>query len=82
MIIDSHCHLDNEKLQPSIQEIIKNAEKSNVKFMLTICTNNESFKKIIDILETYQNILAHTAYTHMKQTITRIFQLILSPNNF
>ena len=24
--------------------------------MLTICTDNESFKKIIDILETYQNI--------------------------
>ena len=56
MIIDSHCHLDNEKLQPRIKEIIDNAEKSNVKFMLTICTNNESFKKIIDILETYQNI--------------------------
>ena len=56
MIIDSHCHLDNEKLQPRLKEIIDNAEKSNVKFMLTICTNNESFKKIIDILEIYQNI--------------------------
>jgi len=56
MIIDSHCHLDNEKLQPRIQEIIERADKSNVKYMLTICTDNESFVKIIDILETYQNI--------------------------
>ena len=56
MIIDSHCHLDNEKIQPRIQEIIDSADKSNVKYMLTICTNNESFVKIIDILEIYQNI--------------------------
>jgi hydrolase, TatD family len=56
MIIDSHCHLDNEKLQPRIKEIIEIADKSNVKYMLTICTNNESFVKIIDILQTYKNI--------------------------
>ena len=49
MIIDSHCHLDNEKLQSRINEIIDNADKCNVKYMLTICTDNESFKKIIDI---------------------------------
>ncbi len=56
MIIDSHCHLDNEKLQSRINEIIDNADKCNVKYMLTICTDNESFKKIIDILETYKNV--------------------------
>ncbi len=56
MIIDSHCHLDNEKLQPRIQEIINAAGKLNVKYMLTICTDNESFYKIINILDKYQNV--------------------------
>ena len=56
MIIDSHCHLDNEKLQPRIQEIINSAGKLNVKYMLTICTDNESFYKIINILDKYQNV--------------------------
>ena len=56
MIIDSHCHLDNEKLQPRIQEIINSAGKLNIKYMLTICTDNESFYKIINILDKYQNV--------------------------
>mgnify|MGYP001227713336 CR=1 FL=1 len=56
MIIDSHCHLDNEKLQARIQEIINSADNSNVKYMLTICTDNDSFEKIIKILNTYKNV--------------------------
>ena len=56
MIIDSHCHLDNEKLQARIQEIINSADNLNVKYMLTICTDNDSFEKIIKILNTYKNV--------------------------
>ncbi len=56
MIIDSHCHLDNENLQPRIKDIINSAIKSNVKYMLTICTNNLSFVKIIDILNRFENV--------------------------
>ncbi len=56
MIIDSHCHLDNESLQPRIKDIINSAIKSNVKYMLTICTDNSSFIKIINILNEHENV--------------------------
>tara|TARA_Y100001958_G_C21220791_1_gene546151 strand:- start:1367 stop:2143 length:777 start_codon:yes stop_codon:yes gene_type:complete len=56
MIIDSHCHLDNEKLYSKIKDILNNAFKSNVKYMLTICTNDQSFIKILDILNAHDNV--------------------------
>ena len=56
MIIDSHCHLDFDILRNNIGEILKRANKVGVKFLLTICTENKSFIKIIDILEKHKNI--------------------------
>ncbi len=56
MIIDSHCHLDYEPLNSQINEVIRRAENAGVKYLLTICTTNESFKKILPILKKYKNI--------------------------
>ena len=43
MIIDSHCHLDFDKLGKNLDNIINNAENAGVKYLLSICTNNKSF---------------------------------------
>jgi TatD DNase family protein len=56
MIVDSHCHLDFEPLLSNINEVLKNAKKNNIKSILTIGTSLESSKKVLEIVEKYENI--------------------------
>ena len=56
MIIDSHCHLDYSILYDQLDSVVKRAENNKVKYMLTICTTLESFKKIKLIINQYKNI--------------------------
>ena len=56
MIIDSHCHLDYSNLYNQLDDVVKRAEQNKVKYLLTICTTLESFKKIKLIINKYKNI--------------------------
>ena len=56
MIIDSHCHLDYSNLYDQLDDVVKRAEHNQVKYLLTICTTLESFKRIKLIVEKYKNI--------------------------
>ena len=56
MIIDSHCHLDYSNLFDQLDSVVKRAEINKVKYLLSICTTLESFKKIKLIVEKYKNI--------------------------
>ena len=56
MIVDSHCHLDYEKLYSQLDDVVNRAIKNDVKILLTICTTLESFKKIELIINKYNNI--------------------------
>jgi len=56
MIIDSHCHLDFDKLNVNLDKIINDASNVGVKYLLTICTDNKSFNKILNIVDKYNNI--------------------------
>ena len=56
MITDSHCHLDYSELYDQLDSVVKRAESNQVKYLLTICTTLESFKKIEFIIEKYKNI--------------------------
>ena len=56
MIIDSHCHLDYSNLYDKLDVVVKRAEHNQVKYLLTICTTLESFKKIKLIVDKYKNI--------------------------
>ena len=56
MITDSHCHLDFPNLYNQLDDVVKRAEDNQVKYLLTICTTLESFKKIKLIIERYKNI--------------------------
>ena len=38
MIIDSHCHLDDPKIYNQLENVVKRANKNNIKYLLTICT--------------------------------------------
>ena len=56
MIIDSHCHLDYSNLYDKLDDVVERAEHNQVKYLLTICTTLESFKKIKLIVDKYKNI--------------------------
>ena len=53
MIIDSHCHLTYEPMCLAIEETIKRANQEGVKYLLTISTENKSFKNILKIVEKF-----------------------------
>ena len=56
MIIDSHCHLDYDPLINNIDQVLFNAKKNNISKLLTIGTGLESSKKVLEIVEKYENI--------------------------
>jgi len=56
MIIDSHCHLDYEPLVNDINQILQNAKKNNITQLLTIGTSLESSKKVLKIVDKYENV--------------------------
>ena len=56
MIIDSHCHLDYPVLYDQLDQVVGRAKKSNIKYLLTICTTLNSFKKIEIIIKKNKNI--------------------------
>ena len=56
MIIDSHCHLDYPHLFDQLDDVVKRAQSSEVKYLLTICTTLESYVKIQLIINKYINI--------------------------
>tara|TARA_Y100001970_G_C14220233_1_gene852188 strand:- start:1356 stop:2132 length:777 start_codon:yes stop_codon:yes gene_type:complete len=53
MIIDSHCHLTYEPMCLSLEETIKRANQDGVKYLLTISTEDKSFKDILKVVEKF-----------------------------
>ena len=56
MIIDSHCHLEYEPMHSNLDVVIKRATDNNVKYLLSISTTDESYKKIKEIVNKYENV--------------------------
>jgi len=56
MIIDSHCHLEHEPMISKLKEVIDRAKKNNVKYFLSISTTDESFDKILQIVENHKDV--------------------------
>jgi TatD DNase family protein len=56
MIIDSHCHLDYEPLLNNIDKVILNAKNNNISKLLTIGTSIESSKKVLEIVNKFENV--------------------------
>ena len=56
MIIDSHCHLTYEPMSSSLDETIRRANNDGVKYLLTISTEDKSFKNILEIVENHNSV--------------------------
>ena len=57
-MIDTHCHLYDEKLYNDLDAIMKNAHSVNVKKMICIGDSIKTSQKSIELTEKYQNVFA------------------------
>ena len=84
MIVDSHCHLTYEPMSSSLDETIKRANNDNVKYLLTISTEDKSFKNILDIVENYDSVYGtygihpHEAKKHKEIKSNHIIEKVKS----
>ena len=82
MIIDSHCHLNYEPLSVSLKDTINRANKEGIKYLLTISTEDKSFKTILKILEEFNcvygtyGIHPHEAKNHKSIEVKDIIKKI------
>lgn len=58
MLVDTHAHLNDEKLEINLKEIIKNAKENQVEKIICVGFDIKSSKKAIEIAEKYENIFA------------------------
>lgn len=66
MFIDSHCHLNHEKLLPlgGTEAVVKNARLAGVRGMLSICCRiSDEFPEILKMVEPLENVWC-TIATH------------------
>ena len=82
MIIDSHCHLDYEPMFSNLDDVIKRAKDSNVKFMLTISVTDKKYDIILNIIKKFTNVYGtygihpHEAKNHKQIVKDLILQKI------
>ena len=55
MLIDSHCHIDSFSVDEQY-EIVDNAVKNGVGYMLNACASRASYPKIIDVVSRFPNV--------------------------
>ena len=66
-MIDSHCHLDHEPLFSNLNQVLLRSKEIGIEKILTICTTKESFKSILNIVQTDTIIYGTFGITHMNQ---------------
>ncbi len=72
-MIDSHCHLDHEPLLNDLENIIKRSKDVGIKKILTICTTQNSFINIINIVKK-DDMIYGTYGIHPHETKNNIVQ--------
>ena len=66
-MIDSHCHLDHEPMFSDLENVITRSKDSGIEKILSICTTNDSFKKILEIVK-FDPIIYGTFGIHPHET--------------
>ena len=79
-MIDSHCHLDHEPLFNQISEVLVRSKNAGIKKLLTICTTNESFKKILELIK-LDSMIYGTFGIHPHETNNDIVNTQIIINN-
>ncbi len=64
VLIDSHCHLDDEKLAFEIPAVLERAREAGVTRLVTIGTDEVSSRAAFDIASRYPGVVFHTVGAH------------------
>ena len=71
-MIDSHCHLDREPLINNFDDVMQRAKNVGIEKILTICTTNQNFSEIENLVKKDQMIYGtfgiHPHETHSNVT--------------
>ena len=62
-LVDSHCHLDFENLQPDLDDVVARAHAAGVTRMVTICTRLKNETKVRALAERFESVF-YAAGTH------------------
>lgn len=60
--LDSHCHLNDERLLPDVERLIREANDVGVKALLVIGWDLESSIKAVEIASSYEGVYAAVGY--------------------
>ncbi len=75
MYIDTHCHLSKDDYE-DIEEVINNAKKENVKYMIISGCDKKSIKESIEIANSHDNIYLALGYHPSEAKKTSIDDLM------
>lgn len=64
MLIDTHCHLDDERLASDEERVLRNAAESGVQVMVTIGTDEKTSAAAAQIASRYPGRVFHTVGGH------------------
>lgn len=64
MLIDTHCHLDDERLAPEEDFVLQRAGEAGVEFMVTIGTDEKTSAAAAAIASRYPGRVFHTVGAH------------------
>ena len=58
VLVDSHCHINFDPLSGRIQEVLENAARNDVSYMLCVSVNMEDFPEVLQLARDHRNIFA------------------------
>ena len=58
MVIDTHCHLNDEQFENDYENIIKEAKNNNLCALVVVGSNLQTSKKAIELASKYDNVFA------------------------
>lgn len=57
-LVDSHCHINFAELQERLPEVLENARRNDIAYMLCVSVNMEEFPQVFELAKQHQNIFA------------------------
>lgn len=61
-MLDSHCHIDDDKLFEERADVIRNAKEAGVTLIMTLGTDLESSKACVDIANEFEGVYAAVGF--------------------
>jgi TatD DNase family protein len=56
MLIDTHCHLDDERYNDDIEEVLENAKRKGVEKFIIPGADSETLQRAVDLAEMYESV--------------------------